>query len=140
MSKISQLVALAKIETTSISQTVNFGNFPNFQAQEIARITGVQIRGSLKTLTAFDVTHALKEHGDHQEQQLRGQIGVVDADFDLIPEILKSPDSVIKGDTIRGHQSLVFTKRIKCLYHIVMRLEGKGELLKVVFKTMYKKP
>lgn len=140
MSRISQLVQYAKIDdhTNSISE-INFGNVPNFQAQSIAAQTGVQIRGSVRIISSYAINHILKRHGDDKSEKERGQIGVTDEDFELIPIILNTPDSVVKGkDGSRGKKALIFSKRLAKGNHIVvMSLIVKIDGNRLEVDTMY---
>lgn len=48
--RISQFV-ISSLQDESFDSEINFGNIPNFKAQEIAQITGITVRGSCKTMT-----------------------------------------------------------------------------------------
>ncbi len=94
MSKIAELIAFAKANP-NVFKEINFGNVPNFLAQEInAKTTGTDVRTAVKVLTTFGIAHILNSHSDHQKESLRGQLGVTEADFEKIPEILNSPDAI----------------------------------------------
>ena len=89
--KIADLVAFARADTTNTYQEINFGVFPNFQAQEINAKTGIKVNGASKFLTSSGIIHAIKGHGDDKEESKRGQKGITDSDFELIPEFCQSP-------------------------------------------------
>ena len=139
MSEISKLVSCAMADTSNVCDDVKLGRFPNFLAQSIAAKTGVRLHGVEIILTAYSIRHIIKGHSVHTEElEKRGQIGVVNSDFDLIPEILQKADFIIKGSIERGKQSILFIKKIKCFYHVAMILEGKKDEVKLVLRTMYK--
>ena len=141
MSKISVLVDCVCATNPTICQEVNFGNIPNFQAQKINQIIGIKVNGAKKVLTAYGVRHILKEHGNNAAEIERGQRGITNADFELIPEILLIPDKIEKGKIVeRNKQSMYFIKKLKYEYFVAVILEGKNEGLRLVVKTMYKKP
>jgi len=139
MSKIDELVQFAKADTSNTEEReVNFGNVPNFQAQKIAADTEVVIKGAIKILSAYAVNHIFKRHGNHQEEQKRGQVGVVDSDFKLIPEILFSPDSVSKGtEGNRGQKSLIFKRKYSHTYFVIVSIYKHKQSIRLEVQTMY---
>jgi hypothetical protein len=122
VSKISELVSFAKEDTTNTHQELSLGKVPNFQAQAIAALTGVSVNGATKVISAYGIIHAIKRHGNHVEEQERGQIGITDNDFEFISGILNAPDNIIRGkDVSRGKKALIFSKKIKSdFYYVVM--------------------
>lgn len=141
MSKILELVACATSSEDAVCADVELGKIHNYQAQQINQKTGVQLLGATKVITPYGVRHIIKSHGNNKSEKERAQIGVVNSDFVLIDEILRSPDQIIKGAIVeRNKQSIVFIKRIKNIeYFVAMLVEGKKDNLRFVLKTMYKK-
>ena len=141
MSKISDLVAYAKADPTNTAREINFGNVPNFQAQLINASTGVRVNGAKKTLSNHGITHTLKRHGDDVSEKKRGQKGIIDSDFELIPSILNDPDSVVKG-TLNSmkEQTILFIKKVgQYTYYVAMALKERDNILRLHFNTMYAK-
>ena len=138
MSQISILVEFAKADTTGIHQEISLGNMPNFQAQSINSLTGVDTRGAKKVLSAHAIRHILKNHEDNNEQSTRSQIGIVDSDFDLLNKILTNPDNVIRGkDSNRGEPALKFIKELHSkTYTIVMSLRVKKNDKNILEKSL----
>lgn len=141
LSKIAALVAFARADTTNTYQEINFGTFPNFQAQEINGKTGIKINGAIKHLTSSGIIHTIKRHGNESEESKRGQKGIIDSDFELIPLILSDPDAVSKGIiTSRGDQSIVFVKKINFVeYYVAMAVKKSNGGVNLYFTTMYAK-
>ena len=138
MSKILDLVAFAKTDTTNEQKEVVLGNVANFQAQEINKITGVKINGAKRIITLSGIRHAIKEHGNNKEQIERGQIGIIDSDFELIQDILNRPDRLVKGNDKRGKKSIMFIRLLGIKeYYIAMSLHPSKEDVKIIFNTMY---
>ncbi len=139
LSKISTLVAFAKEDTTNTYSDINFSIFPNFQAQTICGTSGVVVKGMIRYLTASGIRHAFSTHGNHSKESLRGQIGITDADFEFIPEILNSFDSCEKGiNNRKGNEAVLFKKTINNkIYHVVMSVQHEKYENKLVFNTMY---
>lgn len=140
MSKISELVQFAKQDTTNIDLDVKLGIVPNYQAQEINRITGYKVNEAKKRITVYGIRHAIKEHGDNKEQMKRGQLGLLDTDFELVPSILLLPDLIEKGNDKRGKKSIMFIKTIGIKkYHIAMSIHSTREGVEIIFNTMFAK-
>lgn len=136
MNKILELVEYAKANSNSDDKEINFGIVSNSLAQEINKETGVFVRGAKKKLTASGIRHALAGHGNDKLERQRGQTGLTNEDFDLIPSILSIPDIVIKGNKSRNGRSIsvVFVKTIKGnTFHVAMA-KSAGDL---VFTTMF---
>ena len=140
-SQIAKLIEYAKADVTNTHQEINFGNVPNFQAQEINFKTGIKINGAIKVISSSGIIHTIKRHGNDKEESERGQKGITDADFELIPSILTAPDGVNKGIiTGRGDQSIVFVKRLNsCEYYVVMAVKKQSDRITLFFTTMYAK-
>jgi hypothetical protein len=134
MSQIKTLVTFAKEDTTNVYKEISLGTTPNFQAQQISANTGVNIKGLEKILTASGIRHAFAGHGNHKLESERGQVGIKDEDFELLPQILKESDSVVKGDNKRGQQSVVFIKKIITNTYHAAFVCTKNNL---VFTTMF---
>ncbi len=139
MSKVSQLVLFAKADTTNTHKEINFGIIPNFQAQDINGKTGVYVRGCKRILNTSGIRHAFNGHGNQLKENERGQIGIIDIDFELLTEIFNTPDSVVRGNNnSRGQHAVVFIKKIGIkTYHVVMSLVESRKELNLVFSTMY---
>ncbi|HEY4060745.1 MAG TPA: hypothetical protein VGM30_02535 [Puia sp.] len=140
-SQIAKLIEYASADTTNTHQEINFGNVPNFQAQEINFKTEIKINGAVKIMSSSGIIHTIKRHGDDKEESKRGQKGITNSDFELIPSILATPDSVNKGIvTGRGDQSLVFVKKINSFeYYVVMAVKKNDANIRLFFTTMYAK-
>lgn len=138
MSKISELVALAKSDPTTYKE-INFGNVPNSQAQSICAITGVEIRSAQKILSTQGIRHAFSTHGDHSQEAPRGQIGITDSDFERIPEILSEPDSVERANkSKKGDDGILFKKLFgHKLFHVVVNVKRGNREKSLTFATMY---
>lgn len=138
MSKISEFVQYARTHPAPEHGEIDFGMIPNFQAQLFSQKTGVNVIGVTKVLSLEGIRHSLKRHGDDAEETKRGQKGVTDLDFEYIPDILRDPGEVRKGDKVRGQDSLVFVRKIKgFLYHVVARVDKTKEKNAITVVTMY---
>lgn len=139
MSKISDLVLFAKTDTTNTYKDVNFGTISNAEAQEVTAKTGVSVKGCIKYLTASGIRHALNSHSNPKLEAKKRQFALTDADFEKIPEILTSPDYLVKGNNNqRGNDAVEFIKKYKNKdYHVLMSVVYERGEKKLVFNTMY---
>ena len=137
MSKISELVAFAKANPSyKATKEINFSNVSKLQSDKIFASTGIEIKGFLKVLSVFAITHIIKRHGNNYlEQKFNNQIGVTDLDFEYLPEILLNPDSVTRvKDGNRGKPALLFVKTLYSQeYNVVVTLFKK----RLEINTMY---
>lgn len=137
MSKIIELVNFALQDSEKTAKTIVFGNTPNYVAQEIAKVTGVSVRGLKKTITADGIRHAFGGHGNDVLEKQRGQIGITPECFNCLSEVIAEYDYVEEGDPTRKPKSVLYIKRISIgLLHIVMACKAED----LEFKTMYLKP
>jgi phage-Barnase-EndoU-ColicinE5/D-RelE like nuclease3 len=72
-SQIAKLIEYAKADVTNTHQEINFGNVPNFQAQEINFKTGIKVNGAIKVISSSGIIHTIKRHGNDKEETARGQ-------------------------------------------------------------------
>lgn len=78
-------------------------------AVEAAREAGEDIAGYTFDLSADDVRHVMSKHGSEREL-LRGQRPVTKRDFELLPDVLRTPDVVGLAD---APDTIGFTKELE---------------------------
>jgi hypothetical protein len=112
---------------------------PNYKAQEINAKTGVKVNGAKKILSNQGVAHILSSHGDNKKEEARGQKGVSEADFELIPVILNDYEDVVYGGkNSRGKESIIFIKTVNNFkYHVVMAASVSKKEINLFVNTMY---
>lgn len=138
-SQIGRLLQYSREDTTNTYQDINFGNVPNFQAQNINQETGVKVNGAMKILSSHAVIHIFGTHGDDSKERPRGQKGVVDADFELIPLIFSDYDAVkYGGKNSNGKDSIIFIKEInRHRYHLVAAASVRQGEINLYVNTLY---
>jgi hypothetical protein len=138
---IAELVVLAKDETDTSKLEINMGVIPNFLAQDINLKTQIRVNEAKKTLSKEAIVHTFKGHGNDQEEGKRGQKGIIDKDFELIPVILNTPDEVKYGGKNSWREdSLLFIKKVNTIsYYVVMAVKFKKGITELSFSTMYAK-
>lgn len=147
LNTIEELVNFAQQQGTDEHYEIIIGKVSNSQAQEINAITSGKIKSNLapKILTAHQIRHAFKEHGNDEKERERAQIGITNEDFNLIQEVINNPHKTIRAkDDYNGNPSITFIKTMKKgIYHVVMSLKGKkirntGEFeSRLEFATLY---
>jgi hypothetical protein len=105
-----------------------------------AKEVGLDIDGYDHEITNHFVNHVMNEHGDERTEKSRGNIAIKESDFNLIPEILKSPDFTIVGAK-RGDQNIIIhSKKMDDGTTIYFEEVLSGEKNKTLRgKTMYKR-
>jgi len=82
-------------------------------SQEVARAKthGLDIADYWHAIDGSAIQHIFKKHAGVKMEQARGQIAIVEADLESIPEILSNPDHVIYGlQNNRGAKVLGYIK------------------------------
>ena len=107
---------------------------------EAAKAAGLDISGLTHEVTNNFVAHCKKQHGNTKIEKDRGQLPIVSADIELIPDIVKNPDCVIIGIKKYGQ---IFNAYLRkggdgaVIYYEEILNSKKNKSLRS--KTMYKK-
>lgn len=113
-----------------------FGKISNILADKIKKTAGINLENYNISLKADSIKHILKGHSN-QNEVLRGQIPVIDSDFNLIPSIISNYDTVEQSGTTKDNKPvLTFTKQIGDKYYLVNYVSDKNHNLEV--QTMWK--
>lgn len=121
---------------TSNNSKLYFGKLGKKIANKINQAIGINLENYNLSLRSDNIKHILKKHSNKSEI-LRGQIPITEADFQLIPEIITSYDSIKQtGSTTNGKPSITFTKQIGDNYYLVNYVSDKSHNLEV--QTMWK--
>jgi hypothetical protein len=60
-----------------------------------AKDAGIDIDGYEHEVSNYFIRHVIKSHGDEKTEKSRGNLPVLDDDFERIPAIIESPDYTI---------------------------------------------
>ena len=83
-----------------------------------------------------NIKHILNKHGDEKEY-LRGQVPVLESDFELIPDIISNFDNIKLGpSTTQNKPVIMFTKQIGNNYYLVNYVSNRHHNLEI--QTMWK--
>jgi hypothetical protein len=107
-------------------------------AQEIKRKAGVDVAGYRHTIDLSGVNHAIKNHGNEKSEAARGQIAITEKDFEKIPELITSPDSISYiGKDAKRNDVIRYAKKFNDELYLFEEIRtGRKEL---AFETMYKR-
>jgi len=107
---------------------------------EAAAAIGLDFSNLTHEITSYFKNHSIKRHGDSKIEKARGQLPVTLADFDKIPNIVKSPDCVIIGIKRKNEILIAYSKKFEeetIIYYEEILNSHKNKALRS--KTMYKK-
>ena len=109
------------------------------EAKRISEATGLNIDDRyVHTIIGSAVTHTLNRHGEGNEK-LEAQLPITDTDFERIPDIIRNPDEIRRGnEKVTGgiNDTIVYKKRING--HILVVEEVRTGRRKLAFHTMRK--
>jgi len=107
------------------------------QSRLIENKTGFDLFGYTRTIDTSAVKHILKKHGNSEKELLRGQIAVLDSDFDLINAIA-FPENIISFEKNKiGNICLLYkTKIVETYFYAEEIRTGKKYL---ALNTLYKR-
>jgi hypothetical protein len=78
-------------------------------------------------ITDSDARHIKKRHGQNEER--RGQIDIIPADFAFIPVILNEYDTARQtGEDKIGNKKLLFTKKIEGTFYLASIEKGNNQI------------
>ena len=112
-------------------------------ANRIKQITGIDTLDRGERISASDIRHILKQHGDKKIEASKGQLAITKADLRKIPDVIENFDRIEKGNINKDkngeHQTVRFVKKYNnnTLY-VVEVVPNKSKTLTI--KTMWKKP
>ncbi|MBS0207725.1 MAG: hypothetical protein JSS27_02105 [Planctomycetes bacterium] len=121
--------AASKSAAHAPRQAVDLGQVTADQVQAISTAANGDVSGFHHVLDGSAYRHILAEHGSEQER-LRGQEPIGDADFERLPEILASPDRVTAAGVSNLGQPLIrYEKRFNgTTYYVEEVRQAKNEL------------
>jgi hypothetical protein len=129
---IQELYERALSEPTFQAQT-RLGAATSKAVREAAKLN-VDLQDAELRLTADDIRHAHTRHG--QESDRSAARSIVRLDFEMVPQVWRDPDSVVRGTG----DALIFRKEFAGTLHTVVWKRSQEDSGKKVFgiKTLYK--
>ena len=107
-------------------------------AKKIKEITGLDVSNYVHSITTDGIKHADKTHGVGNEKDPK-QIPIIKEDFLLIPDVIRTPDSIsISKEKTKGTHlhAIRFGKKFGDTIYVVEEIRAGRK--KLAFKTMYK--
>ncbi|GHU10505.1 hypothetical protein FACS1894151_09920 [Spirochaetia bacterium] len=106
---------------------------------EYAKETGMHIEGYEHEISNYFIRHVIKSHGNGEKEASRGNLPIVDEDFENIPSIIDRPDYAIFGAKRNNEDRIIYVKSIDngtMLYFEEILTGEKNKSLRG--RTMYK--
>lgn len=137
---IKELVKFA-LDQHPKHKIINIGKVPKVQIEFLNKFVSEDITGIERYMDTSGIRHALREHGSTKLEDARGQIAVTIDDFELVPQILRSPDSIeYKGKNKLKQDVFYFIKEIDHIYFVAQAVRlSKKKGNKIVFETVFKR-
>jgi len=108
------------------------------QAEALRIEIGIELEGYKHILDDGSIRHVIKQHGNRDKEELRGQVAVTEMDFTLIPSILTEYDKVRSGGkSSLGLDVIIFEKVITDTYFYLVEVRTGRKRLSM--KTLYKR-
>jgi hypothetical protein len=111
-------------------------------AAKIKDATGLDATGFTHILDIPNVRHTFRQHGSPATEEPRGHVAITEDDFTLIPEVVRNPDTVERGDLTRRKrlETIVYSKRFNgnVIYVETVRQGKKNLAIQSLRKTKAK--
>lgn len=134
--KINKIFNSPNLKTSQkVSETIGL---VSDKFADLASRYGYDIKGYSHTIDNFFVSHALKQHGNKEAEEKRGNIAITHSDICNVFSVYTHPDYIIFGTkTKTGNHAIVYVKNIGDSTIFVEDVRsGKKEL---AAQTLYKK-
>lgn len=137
---IKDLVNFALADNANKHAEYVFSKMPKHQASEIEKAINVNLTGCERLIDTSGIRHTIRKHGDSKKEAKRGQIAVTIDDFELIKDVVRSPDSISYGGKNSLKQDVfIYSKKIGSLYIVAEAVRYNKRGNKLIFNSMYKK-
>lgn len=121
----------------SSNKKLYFGKINSLTANKIKKEVKINLNNFNISLSSNAIRHIIKNHGNEQHENKRGQISIKESDFNYIVKIITNFDKIkLSGLSDFNNIVITFEKRINCLYHLVCYISKKN--FRIEIKTLYK--
>lgn len=136
---ISHIIESAKSIKDRVVRAV-IGGLTHRQRLDFAQ-TGIEVKDNyIHTVENSAIRHNQKKHGNAEREASRGQIAIVEDDYQLIPDILENYDTVelSPNKNKQVNRVIIYRKEYAdgMVYYLEEKRDGRDSL---AFETMYKK-
>lgn len=117
--------------------SISFGPLSTKEIVDLKLKTGLNLSGYHRILDNYSINHTLKNHGNNELELKRGQIGVTEKDFLLIPQIVKTENIIYGGLSNTKTDLIIYEKQIGSVYYYLEEVrKGKKQ---IILKSMRKR-
>jgi phage-Barnase-EndoU-ColicinE5/D-RelE like nuclease3 len=135
--EIEELVTFSVTSKSPLNSKLQINIIDEFEANILEQKTGFKLIGYKRIIDKFGINHTLKQHGEVEAENLRGQIAVTKKDFELVPIIAISENIIDVSKNKFGNDIILYEAIIKnTFYYIEEVRKGRKELC---MTTMYKR-
>lgn len=129
MDELKELVAAIRNRSNE-NKTISLGIVSEQVATKILADCEIDVNGYQIIVDIYAVKHIIKNHGNAEKEEKRGQIAIKTSDFELIEKVINTPDFVFyDGKNKIGRDVLQFQKLIDNRYIILEEVRtGKKQL------------
>ncbi len=138
---ITKLTEAILSDSTNAHFNYEFARVSKTQAALVQPSVNVNLTGAPRIIDSSAIRHTLRQHGNPSKEATRGQVAIIPADFEHVPDIIQSADDIsYLGENPRRQPVFLFTKRIgEFVYFVVEAVRFAKRGTKLVFETMYKR-
>lgn len=141
-SKIASFIKTTLQDNSKKNTKYDLGKIDDKTSKIIFEATGLKLKGFHRYIDSFGIKHILKEHGNKEIENARGQVPISLEDIASINDIVEHFDHVKKSTITDKNKKkrtrLVFDKKLddgNVIYVEAVDFKNKG----LTLKTMYKK-
>jgi len=140
MNIIATFITTVLNETGNALKKISLGKLSNSEVSAIYINTGFDLTNFERIIDNYAIKHTFRKHGNHKTEQLRGQIGVQQTDFELIPLIINMPDKIENGgENNIGRDILLTSKEINNKRYFLAE-EIRINKKELALQTLYIRP
>lgn len=127
------------INNKKSKRITNLGIISNETANQIKKITGIDVSQRKQLLLDNDIRHMLNEHSNKIKEAKKHQIAITPKDIELIPNVINNYDEIVEGSLNNGEKTIRYIKNIgkNKIYVVEVVPKEKNNL---IIKTMWIKP
>jgi hypothetical protein len=134
--KIAEFAKAAIGNRSKEQSLLTINKITKAEAGKIKAKTGFDLIGYFRVIDNFGVLHTMSSHGDKEKEASRGQLAILQKDFELIPLIVESNNIIYKGKNRQGRDVILYEAEIgnKIFYAEEIRTRQKHLIINSMWK------
>ena len=125
-----------ELREKSSNKKIYYGKVNDKVSSRILKKYKINIKEYNISLKGDNIRKIIKDHGDNEKENLRGQIAMILDDFNYIDDIINEPDFINLSHSTKDNKSgLIFIKKIVKEYTTIEYVSDKHKTLEN--QTMY---